>query len=45
MRAHFRNVLVLAYAYPTELLEPLLPSGLVFDTYRPPRGGDLAFLA
>ncbi len=35
VRAHFRNVLVLAYAYPSELLKPLLPPGLMLDTYCP----------
>ena len=36
--AYFRSVLVLTYAYPTEVLEPLLPPGLVLDTYQPTQG-------
>jgi uncharacterized protein YqjF (DUF2071 family) len=31
--AHFRHSLVLTYAYPRGLLEPLLPPGLALDTY------------
>jgi hypothetical protein len=31
--AHFRHSLVLTYAYPRELLEPLLPPGLALDTH------------
>lgn len=31
--AHFRHSLVLTYAFPPEALEPLLPPGLVLDTY------------
>jgi hypothetical protein len=31
--AHFAHSLVLAYAFPRERLEPLLPDGLVLDTY------------
>lgn len=31
--AHFRHCLVLTYAFPEEVLEPLLPPGLVLDTY------------
>jgi hypothetical protein len=38
--AHFRHSLVLTYAFPRELLEPLLPPGLVLDTH-----GDLGFAA
>jgi len=38
--AFFRHSLVLTYAFPAEILAPLLPSGLVLDTYR-----GLAFLA
>jgi hypothetical protein len=30
--AHFRHSLVLAYAFPQEVLRPLLPPGLVLDT-------------
>ena len=55
VRAHFRSVLVLAYAYPAELLNPLLPPGLVLDTYCPSGGangegtesnaGEVGFLA
>jgi hypothetical protein len=32
--AFFRHSLVLTFAYPQELLQPLLPPGLVLDTYR-----------
>jgi hypothetical protein len=38
--AFFRHSLVLTYAFPPEILQPLLPAGLVLDTYR-----GLAFLA
>ena len=31
--AHFRHCLVLAYAFPQEVLRPLLPPGLVLDTF------------
>jgi hypothetical protein len=31
--AHFRHSLVLAYAFPQEVLRPLLPPGLVLDTF------------
>jgi hypothetical protein len=31
--AHFRHSLVLAYAFPQEALRPLLPPGLVLDTF------------
>ncbi len=31
--AHFRHSLVLTYAYPRQILEPLLPPGLALDTY------------
>jgi hypothetical protein len=31
--AFFRHSLVLTYAFPPEVLEPLLPAGLVLDTY------------
>jgi hypothetical protein len=33
VEAHLRHSLVLTYAWPTELLEPLLPPGLVLDTH------------
>jgi Uncharacterized conserved protein (COG2071) len=33
MEAHFRNSLVLAYAFPRERLQPLLPPGLVLDVH------------
>lgn len=36
----FRRSLVLTYAFPSDLLRPLLPPGLVLDTF-----GDLGFLA
>jgi len=32
--AFFRHSLVLTFAYPQKLLEPLLPRGLVLDTYK-----------
>ncbi|MGA7340540.1 MAG: DUF2071 domain-containing protein [Terracidiphilus sp.] len=38
--AFFRHSLVLTYAFPPRVLEPMLPSGLVLDTY-----GGHAFLA
>ena len=38
--AHFEHVLVLTYAFPRNLLVPLLPPGLELDTF-----GDYAFLA
>jgi hypothetical protein len=38
--AFFRHSLVLTYAFPSEILQPLLPEGLLLDTY-----GDFAFLA
>jgi Uncharacterized conserved protein (COG2071) len=38
--AFFRQSLVLTYAFPSALLEPLLPPGLVLDTY-----GEFGFLA
>jgi hypothetical protein len=40
IRAHFGHCLVLTYAFPRDLLEPLLCPGLTLDTY-----GDLGFLA
>src|SRR5712692_7266782 len=40
IRAYFRHCLVLTYAFPQELLEPLLPPGLTLDTYQ-----ELGFLA
>jgi hypothetical protein len=40
VRAHFQFSLVLAYAFPKELLEPLLPPGLTLDLYE-----DCGFLA
>jgi hypothetical protein len=38
--AHFRQSLVLTYALPREVLAPLLPPGLILDTF-----GDFGFLA
>jgi hypothetical protein len=32
--AFFRHSLVLTYAFPPEILQPLLPNGLVLDTFR-----------
>jgi hypothetical protein len=40
VRAFFRQSLVLTYAFPRDLLRPLLPPGLALDTY-----GDYGFLA
>jgi hypothetical protein len=34
MAASFRHSLVLTYAFPPQVLEPLLPPGLVLDTFR-----------
>src|SRR4051812_2152037 len=34
IKAHFDFSLVLAYAFPQEVLSPLLPPGLVLDTYQ-----------
>jgi len=34
VRAHFRQSLVLTYAFPEQLLETLLPPGLILDTHR-----------
>jgi len=33
IKAFFRHSLVLTYAFPERLLEPLMPPGLVLDTY------------
>lgn len=33
VKAFFRQSLVLTYAFPSELLQPLLPPGLALDTY------------
>jgi len=33
MRSHFEQVLVLTYAFPERILQPLLPQGLILDTY------------
>jgi len=33
MVTHFRHSLVLAYAFPAEVLDPLVPPGLTLDTY------------
>lgn len=40
IRAHFDSSLVLAYALPAPVLQPLLPPGLALDTY-----GEFGFLA
>src|ERR1035438_7015240 len=40
IKAHFRASLVLAYAVPAPVLQPLLPAGLTLDTY-----GNFGFLA
>ncbi|MBX9689679.1 MAG: DUF2071 domain-containing protein [Candidatus Obscuribacterales bacterium] len=40
VEAHFEFVLVLTYAFPKELLSPLIPAGLTLDCH-----GDLAFMA
>ena len=34
VKAFFRHSLVLTYAFPCEILRPLLPPGLMLDTYR-----------
>jgi hypothetical protein len=34
MAAYFRHSLVLTYAFPPEVFQPLLPEGLVLDTFR-----------
>jgi len=34
VKAHFRHSLVLTYAFPEQLLEGLLPPGLILDTHR-----------
>lgn len=34
VKAFFQHSLVLTYAFPTEALQPLLPPGLVLDTYQ-----------
>lgn len=33
MQAYFEHVLVLTYAFPDTILRPLMPPGLVLDTY------------
>jgi hypothetical protein len=40
IRTHFEHSLVLTYAFPRSLLEPMLPPGLVLDTF-----GELGFVA
>ncbi len=40
VRAFFRQSLVLTYAFPSDILQPLLPPGLALDTY-----GEYGFLA
>lgn len=40
IRAHFRDCLVVTYAFPRDLLEPLLPPGLTLDTH-----GEMGFVA
>lgn len=40
MVTHFRHSLVLAYAFPADVLRPLVPPGLELDTY-----GDAGFVA
>jgi hypothetical protein len=42
--AHFRDVLVLTYAFPAELLRPLLPIGLDLDTFDD-AGDEVGFVA
>lgn len=44
VKAHFRNVLVLTYALPKEVLAAQLPPGLVVDSLESNRG-DLGFVA
>jgi hypothetical protein len=43
--AHFERCLVLTYSLPPETLRPLLPPGLVLDTFRSHSGGEVGFLA
>ncbi|WP_017569210.1 DUF2071 domain-containing protein [Nocardiopsis halotolerans] len=45
MRAHFTDSLVLTYAFPPEVLRPLLSPGLELDTYRAPDGTEHGFAA
>ena len=42
--AKFRDVLVLTYAFPAELLRPLLPTGLELDTFDD-AGAEIGFVA
>jgi hypothetical protein len=45
MRTRFGHSLVLTYALPTTVLEPLLPPGLALDTYTAPDGTTHGFVA
>ncbi|WP_227014303.1 MULTISPECIES: DUF2071 domain-containing protein [Nocardiopsis] len=45
MRAHFTDSLVLTYAFPPEVLRPLLTPGLELDTYRAQDGREYGFAA
>ncbi|OKI17412.1 hypothetical protein A6A08_26035 [Nocardiopsis sp. TSRI0078] len=45
MRAHFTDSLVLTYAFPPNVLRPLLAPGLELDTYRAPDGREYGFAA
>jgi len=45
MRTRFGHSLVLTYAFPPELLAPMLPPGLALDTYRAADGTEHAFVA
>ncbi|WP_282204475.1 DUF2071 domain-containing protein [Kitasatospora fiedleri] len=45
MRTHFAHSLVLTYALPPHVLEPLLPPGLALDTYTDPVGTEHGFVA
>ncbi|ROR35428.1 DUF2071 domain-containing protein [Kitasatospora cineracea] len=45
MRTRFAHSLVLTYALPPQVLEPLLPPGLALDTYTDPAGTEHGFVA
>ncbi|WP_081952323.1 DUF2071 domain-containing protein [Kitasatospora phosalacinea] len=45
MRTRFAHSLVLTYALPPQVLQPLLPPGLTLDTYTDPAGAEHGFAA
>ncbi|MFD0531055.1 hypothetical protein ACFQ1I_37800 [Kitasatospora arboriphila] len=45
MRTRFAHSLVLTYALPPDVLQPLLPPGLALDTYTDPGGTEHGFVA